>query len=162
MGAILEIINEAILNTTAVYDYSPRSLESMSEWFVAKRRGNFPVLGAITDGGVLVGFASYGTFRPWPAYKYTVENSLYIASEFRGKGVGKQLLGALIDRALKQDYHAMVGGIDSSNFASIGLHEKFGFKQVATLKEVGFKFGRWLDLCLYQLNLPTPQRPSDG
>ena len=116
----------------------------------------------MSEIGGLLGFASYGVFRPWRAYKYTVEHSLYIAPHHRGQGIGKQLLGNLIHRATLQDYHVMVGGIDSANVASIGLHEKFGFEHVATMKEVGFKFGRWLDLYFYQLLLSTPTRPVDG
>ena len=159
---ILAILNESIANSTALYDYAPRSAESMVAWFAAKRRGGFPVIGAVSDTDELLGFASYGTFRPWPAYKYTVEHSLYLAPGFRGQGIGKQLLGTLIHSATQQDYHVMVGGIDSANIASIALHKRFGFQHVATMKEVGFKFGRWLDLCFYQLQLATPARPADG
>lgn len=162
IAAILAILNESILNSTAVYDYQPRSMETISTWFAAKRQGGFPVLGAVSDHGELIGFATYGAFRPWPAYKYTVEHSLYVDAERRRKGIGKQLLGALIERAMKQNYHAIIGGIDSANTASIALHVKLGFMHVATLPEVGFKFGRWLDLYFYQLNLSTPERPLDG
>jgi L-amino acid N-acyltransferase len=160
--AILAILNEAIISSTALYDYTPRSIESMAEWFANKRRGNLPVIGAVSDVGELMGFATYGTFRDKPAYKYTVEHSLYIAQNHRGQGIGKLLLRALIQRATQQDYHVMVGGIDSTNAASIALHQRFGFQHVATMKEVGFKFGRWLDLCFYQLQLDTPTRPVDG
>jgi L-amino acid N-acyltransferase len=161
-SAILAILNEAIVNSKALYDYSPRSIDSMTDWFAAKRRGNYPVIGIVSDAGELMGFATYGTFRDKPAYKYTVEHSLYIAQDRRGQGIGKLLLGALIQRAIEQDYHVMVGGIDSTNAASIALHERFDFQHVATMKEVGFKFGRWLDLCFYQLQLDTPTRPVDG
>jgi phosphinothricin acetyltransferase len=160
--AILAILNEAIVNSTALYDYAPRSTDSMADWYAAKRRGNFPLIGAVSNAGELMGFASYGTFRPWPAYKYTVEHSLYLAPRYRGQGIGKQLLAALICRATEQEYHVIVGGIDSTNAASIALHERLGFQHVATMKEVGFKFGRWLDLCFYQLQLTTPVRPADG
>lgn len=160
--AILAILNESILNSTALYDYTPRSMDSMAKWFAAKRNGDFPVLGAVSDSGALMGFATYGTFRPWPAYKYSVEHSLYLAPQFRGQGIGQQLLAALIARATFQNYHVMVGGIDSTNAASIALHKRFGFQYVGTMKEVGFKFGRWLDLCFYQLTLSTPERPLDG
>jgi phosphinothricin acetyltransferase len=161
-AAILAIVNEAILNSTAIYDYRPRTMESMSTWFAAKRQGDFPVLGALSATGELTGFASYGSFRPWPAYKYTVEHSLYVAADHRCKGIGRQLLAALIERATQQNFHVMVGVIDSSNAASIALHERFGFQQVGMMREVGFKFGTWLDLCFYQRNLPTPERPIDG
>jgi phosphinothricin acetyltransferase len=161
-AAILDIFNEAIVHSTALYDYQPRGPDSMVEWFAAKRLGGHPVIGATSEDGRLMGFATYGSFRPRPAYKYTVEHSLYIAAPFRGRGLGKALLKELIQRAKRQDYHVMVGGIDSANAASIALHEKFGFQRVAMMPQVGFKFGRWLDLCFYQLILDTPARPVDG
>lgn len=160
--SILTILNEAIVNSTALYDYVPRTMETMTTWFEAKRRGAFPVIGVMSDADELMGFASYGTFRGWPAYKYTVEHSIYVAPPFRGQGLGKLLLEKTIERARAQDYHVLVGGIDSANAVSIALHERFGFARVATMPEVGFKFGRWLDLCFYQLVLDTPSKPADG
>jgi L-amino acid N-acyltransferase len=160
--SILAILNDAIVNTTALYDYKPRTPETMTPWFDAKRRGNYPVIGVISNEGALVGFASYGAFRPWPAYKYTVEHSLYVAKPSRRQGVGTLLLKSTIERATSQDYHVLVGGIDSTNAVSIALHERFGFEHVATMRQVGFKFGRWLDLCFYQLTLKTPAAPVDG
>jgi phosphinothricin acetyltransferase len=109
-----------------------------------------------------MGFASYGAFRPWPAYKYSVEHSLYVAAPWRRQGVGAVLLQAVIERAISQDYHVLVGGIDATNSASIALHERFGFERAGTMRQVGFKFGRWLDLCFYQLTLPTPESPVDS
>ena len=159
---ILTILNDAILNTTALYDYKPRTLEMMAIWIDAKRCGDYPVIGVTSDAGELMGFASYGPFRAWPAYKYTVEHSLYVAQPYRRLGVGSRLLRALIERAAVQNYHAVIGGVDSSNAASIVLHERFGFEHVATFREVGFKFGNWLDLCFYQLLLSTPHAPVDG
>ena len=159
---ILAIFNEAILNSTALYDYKPRTMELMAAWFEAKKKGNYPVIGAVAPTGELMGFASYGTFRAWPAYKYTVEHSLYVAASFRRQGVGKRLLGELITAARTQDYHVLVGGIDSQNSASIRLHEQFGFQHAGTIRQAGFKFGRWLDLTFYQLILETPTHPSEG
>ena len=161
-ASILAILNDAIVNTTALYDYKPRAPETMTAWFDAKRQGNYPVMGVISDEGKLLGFGTYGAFRPWPAYKYTVEHSLYVAGAYRRQGVGALLLESIIGRATSQDYHVLVGGIDSTNAGSISLHERFGFERVATMREVGFKFGRWLDLCFYQLTLPTPEAPADG
>lgn len=160
--AILGILNEAILNSTALYDYRPRTAASMAAWFEKKQAGGFPVLGALDDDGTLLGFASYGTFRDWPAYKYTVEHSVYVHSERRGRGVGRALLQRLIERAREQDYHALIGGIDADNVASVALHRSLGFEHCGTLREVGFKFGRWLDLAFYQLRLATPAQPLDG
>ncbi len=159
---ILEIFNDAIVNSTALYDYHPRSLESMDAWFAAKHAGNFPVIGAVNPDGVLAGFASFGTFRNFPAYKYTVEHSVYVHRDFREQGIGALLLEAVIDAAKARELHALVGAIDADNRASISLHEKFGFDRVGTLPQVGFKFGRWLDLAFYQLTLTTPDDPRDG
>ena len=110
---ILAIFNEAIANSTALYDYKPRVAESMVGWFEAKAKGRYPVIGIEDEAGTLVGFGSYGAFRAWPAYKYTVEHSIYIDSRFRGQGHGRVLLEALIAAAIEQDYHVMVGGIDA-------------------------------------------------
>jgi phosphinothricin acetyltransferase len=123
--AILAILNEAIVNSTALYDYQPRSPESMNVWWDGKQRGNFPVIGVEDDTGSLLGFASYGHFRAWPAYKYTVEHSIYVDARARGQGVGRALLGAVVLAAEKQDYHVMVGGIDAANGISIKLHGGF-------------------------------------
>ncbi len=161
-AAILAIFNDAIVNSTALYDYRPRAAESMVTWFETKARGNFPVIGIENEAGELMGFGSYGTFRAWPAYKYTIEHSLYVDNRFRGRGVGKALLTALVEAASRQDYHVMVGGIDASNAVSIRLHEKLGFTHCGTVKQSGFKFGRWLDLAFYQRILATPATPVDG
>ncbi len=161
-AAILGILNDAIANSTALYDYQPRPLESMTGWFEAKVRGNYPVIGVEDDDGALMGFASYGPFRAWPAYKYTVEHSVYVDARCRGQGVGRALLGAAILAAEKQDYHVMVGGIDAANAVSIKLHESLGFKSCGIVRHAGFKFGRWLDLAFYQLILRTPATPVDG
>jgi phosphinothricin acetyltransferase len=160
--AILAILNEAIANSTALYDYQPRSAESMVGWFEAKARGRYPVIGVEDDHGQLMGFASYGPFRAWPAYKYTVEHSVYVDARCRGQGLGRALLGAVILAAEKQDYHVMVGGIDATNSVSIKLHESLGFKSCGIVRQAGFKFGRWLDLAFYQLILRTPATPVDG
>ncbi len=158
-GTILRLLNDAIANSTALYEYRPRSLQSMDAWFDGKAEGGYPVLGMQDASGTLLGFASYGNFRPHPAYKYTVEHSVYVDAAFRRKGVAAALMQALIDTARRQDYHVMVGGIDAGNTASIGLHEKLGFTHAGTVRHVGFKFGRWLDLAFYQLILDTPATP---
>lgn len=160
--AILDIFNEAILTSTALYDYQPRKIESMKPWFEAKEKGNFPVIGIEDEKGTLQAFGSFGTFRAWPAYKYTVEHSVYVHKDHRGKGLGLSVMNALIEAARQRDVHAMMGGICASNEGSIALHTRLGFKHVGTLPEVGFKFGRWLDLAFYQLLLDTPRNPVDG
>ncbi len=160
--AILDIFNEAIQTSTALYDYQPRPLASMEAWFGNKDKGNFPVIGIEDSAGTLLAFGSYGTFRAWPAYKYSVEHSVYVHKDHRGKGLGIQVMQALIAAARQREVHALIGGIDASNAGSIALHQRLGFKHVGTLPQVGFKFGRWLDLAFYQLLLETPLNPVDG
>ena len=159
---ILEIFNEAIANSTALYDYKPRSPQWMANWFGAKVSGRYPVTGIENDAGELLGFATYGRFRERPAYKYTVEHSIYIDARFRGQGHGRTLLEAIVAAAVKQDYHVMVGGVDASNAASMRFHERMGFTHCGTIAQAGFKFGRWLDLAFYQKILATPAAPVDG
>lgn len=161
-AAILDIFNEAIVNSTALYDYRPRAPESMVGWFKTKEAGRFPVVGALAPGGTLLGFASYGTFRAWPAYKYTVEHSVYVHKEHRGQGIGRALMQQLVAEAESQQYHVMVGAIDVANAGSIALHEKLGFVHAGTIRQAGFKFGKWLDVVFYQRTLATPADPVDG
>jgi phosphinothricin acetyltransferase len=159
---ILAIFNEAIANSTALYDYKPRTMAAMEAWFDAKQKGGWPVLGAFEEDGSLAGFASFGPFRNWPAYKYSVEHSVYVQQGKRGRGLGRSLLTATIEAAKQRDFHMMIGGIDSENTTSIRLHKSLGFTHCASVKHAGFKFGRWLDLEFYQLILPTPREPQDG
>jgi L-amino acid N-acyltransferase len=159
---ILDILNHAIVTSTALYDYQPRTLANMASWFAAKRAGDFPVIGAFNDAGQLLGFASYGAFRAFPAYKYTVEHSVYVHHAHRGQGLGKTLMNAVIAAAQQQGKHVLVGAIDAANEASLKLHTELGFERVGTLPQVGFKFGRWLDLALVQRVLATPTHPVDG
>lgn len=160
--AILEILNDAIVTSTALFDYVPRPPESMLEWFRAKELRRYPVLGAVNDRGALLGFATYGPFRHWPAYKYTIEHSVYVHPSHRRRGVARALMARLIVAAEAQDYHVMVAGIDAANAASIGLHLGLGFTAAGTIHQAGFKFGRWLDLAFYELRLRTPMSPADG
>ncbi len=160
--AILDLLNDAIVNSTALYDYKPRTLDNMRGWFRTKEIGKFPVIGLTGDGRSLLGFASFGTFRAWPAYKYSVEHSVYVHKDHRGKGIGLTLMRKLLEIAMQQQYHVLIGGIDIANAASIALHEKLGFTHVGTIKQCGFKFGRWLDLAFYQCVLDTPMQPVDG
>jgi len=160
--AILAILNDAIVSSTALFDYERRSPESMVEWFRLKTARQFPVIGAEDDAGTLCGFATYGTFRGWPAYKYSIEHSIYVHKHYRRRGVALTLMKRLIDLAIEQRYHTLVAGIDAANAPSIALHERLGFAYVGTVRDAGFKFGRWLDLAFYQLLLPTPLDPRDG
>ncbi len=149
--AILAVFNDAILGSTALYEYEPRTLGTMAEWFEAKTRGGYPVFGAESEDGELMGFASYGPFRDRPAYQYSVEHSVYVDARFRGHGVGKALLREIIEAAVVQGYHTLVAGIDTANIASIALHENLGFTHCGTVRHAGWKFDRWLDLAFYQM-----------
>lgn len=120
------------------------------------------MIGAESERGELLGFASYGPFRAWPAYKYTVENGIYIHRDHRGQGLGKLLMNALIERAHAQEFHLIVAGIDAENAASISLHQSLRFTHAGTIRHAGFKFGRWLDLAFYELRLEAPLNPHDG
>ena len=159
---ILEIYNDVILHTTAVYTYKPHTPAMRKAWYDDKVKAGYPVFVAEEDGRV-IGLSSYGPFRAWPAYKYTVENSVYVAESSRGKGVARLLMQPMIDAARSQGYHAIIAGIDAANNASIGLHRSFGFEEVAHFREVGYKFGRWLDLTFMELLLVgSPAKPVDG
>lgn len=160
LEAMLEIYNDVIVNTTAVYDYQPHTLEMRRQWFRIKEAQGFPVFVAEEDGKV-VGFSSIGPFRAWAAYKYSVENSIYVAADQRGKGIGKLLIAPLVEASVQLDMHTIIAGIDATNEASIKLHSSFGFKEVAHFKQVGYKFGRWLDLTFMQLLLKTPEQPVE-
>ena len=159
---ILEILNEAILNTTALYEYAPRPLSSMDSWFAAKEQGKHPVIGVRAASGELLAFGTYGSFRAWPAYKYSVEHSLYVRADQRRQGLGRLVLARIEDAARKQGYHTLIAGIDSANRASITLHLAGGFEACGVIKHAGFKFGRWLDLAFYQKILAGPENPRDG
>ena len=129
------------------------------DWFRVKQAASLPVLAAV-ESGVVAGFASYGPFRPWPAYKYTVELSVYVDEPERGHGIGTTLVRALLTQARSRGLHVVMAGITADNIVSLRLHEKLGFVEVAHIREVGYKFGRWLDLKLLQLVLDGPLQPS--
>lgn len=150
---ILEIFNETIINSTALYEYQPKSLSDVTQWLDKKLINHRPVLAAINEQDQLVGFASYDDFRPYPANKFTAELAVYVSPVNRGKGIAKQLLNALIDHATQDNLHVLIAGIDAQNTASVELHKKFGFEHAGTLKEVAYKFDRWLDLSFYQKKL---------
>ncbi len=152
LPAILAIYNEVIANTTAVYDYEPHTLEMRRQWFQLKKEQGFPVFVA-TENERIVGLSSIGPFRAWAAYKYSVENSIYVAADARGKGIGKLLMPPIIEAARSMKMHTILAGIDAGNASSIHLHQQFGFKEVAHFKEVGWKFDKWLDLKFLQLIL---------
>ncbi len=147
LNAILAIYNDAIINTTAVYTYKPQTIDERIAWFETKQRNHKPIV-IIEENGSVLGFATFGSFRPWPAYQYTIEHSIYVDASARGKGIASQLLQRLIVEAKAKGYRTLVAGIDASNEASIKLHQKFNFKHAGTLTNVGYKFDYWLDLAL--------------
>lgn len=149
---ILDIYNHVILHTTAVYNYDPHTLEMRQAWFAEKQQKGLPVFVA-EERGEIAGFSTYGPFRAWQAYQYTVENSVYVKDGHRGKGIARLLMQPVIDAAKAAGMHTIVAGIDATNKASIHLHQQFGFTEVACFKEVGYKFDRWLDLAFMQLML---------
>jgi phosphinothricin acetyltransferase len=114
LPVIREILNDAILNTTALYEYAPRTDESMREWFAVREQGGIPVIGIEWEPGVLAGFATWGPFRPRATYKYSAEHSVYVAEQFRGEGVGRQLMQAIIGEAKNKDLHMLIAGIDAT------------------------------------------------
>ena len=145
LPAIVEIYNEGGVATTASYDIEPVTLEERAAWFERLRNQGHPVL-VLEENGRVVGFASYGSFRDKAAYLHTVEHSVYVAEGRRSNGVGRMLLGALLDHARGRGVHIMVGVLDADNAASRAFHKSLGFIESAVLPEVGRKFGRWLDV----------------
>lgn len=152
LPAILEIMNDAILNSTAIYDYNIRTQEYVNDWFAKKKSDNLPVIVGELEGKT-IGFGSYGKFRPHDGYKYSAEHSIYIAHGFRGLGRGGALLQELIKLAKKQGFHTLIAGIDADNEGSCKFHGRYGFVEVGRFREVGYKFDRWLDLVFMQLVL---------
>jgi phosphinothricin acetyltransferase len=158
---IRAIYNHEIRHSTAIYEYEPRSAETMAAWWAAKQKDGLPVLGIEAEPGMLAGFASWGPFRVFPAYRQTVEHSVYVDTRFRGCGMGRALLEAVVEEARGRDLHTLVGVIDATNTASIALHRRVGFTHCGTVREAGFKFGRWLDVDYWQLLLSAPaQTPA--
>jgi phosphinothricin acetyltransferase len=152
---ILAIYNQVIATTTAVYSNIPATLDDRLAWMRARREKGFPVL-VVRDAGSspassrVAGFASFGEFRSWPGYRHTVEHSVHIREDARGRGLGGALVAELVERARALHMHVMIGGVDAANEASIRMHEKLGFERAAVLRQVGRKFERWLDLCFVQ------------
>lgn len=149
---ILEIVNYEIEHSTVLYEYEPRTLFQQTEWFNGKQNADWPVLVAELDGKI-AGFGTYGPFRSRAAYQKSIEHSVYVHKDFRGKTIGYKLMLELIQVARFNQFHTMIAGIDSSNQGSIEFHRKFGFQIVGTFEEVGFKFDKWLNVTFMQLLL---------
>ncbi len=156
LPAILAIYNDVIATSTAVFSEESVTLENRADWFAARRASGFPVLVSREPSGAVAGFASYGDFRSWPGFRFTVEHSIHVRADLRGTGVGAPLLEALEAHARTSGKAAMVAGIDAENVASIRLHARAGFVRAGTLPGVGYKFGRWLDLTFMVKSLTPP------
>jgi len=153
--AITEIYNDVVLTSTATYNEQPATVEERIAWWRARQEQQYPVLVA-AEGGAVLGFASFGDFRAWPGYRFTVEGTIHIAAAARGKGNGRQLLDELTARARSMGKHIMIAGVDSGNAASLQFLTRYGFEQVGHLRQVGYKFGRYLDLVFLQYWLTPP------
>jgi phosphinothricin acetyltransferase len=153
LPGILEIYNDAVLNTTATYDCEPRTLEHRLAWFEEHAKNNYPVYVAEDGLGRIVGWSALNAYHARAGYRFTTENSVYVAADHRGCGIGKRLMPPLVIAARERGLHAILAGIDAENDASIRLHASFGFVQVGCFKQVGFKFGRWLDVIYMELLL---------
>jgi len=159
LEGIREIYNDVLLNSTAIYNDRPATLEDRRAWWRARVEQGYPVLVAVEEGDV-VGFASFGDFRSWPGYRFTVEGTVHIRADRRGQGLGRALLEALVERARAAGKHVMIAGVDAENQASLRYLERFGFERAGLLKEVGFKFGRWLDLVFMQYWLTAAEKSA--
>ncbi|AKJ97449.1 MULTISPECIES: GNAT family N-acetyltransferase [Pseudomonas fluorescens group] len=159
LPAIRDIYNDAVLNTTAIWNDAPVDLDNRQAWFAARHAQGYPVLVAVDGEANVLGYASFGDWRPFDGFRHTVEHSVYVRSDQRGRGLGPLLMSALIERAKACGKHIMVAAIESGNGASIRLHERAGFVITGQMPQVGTKFGHWLDLTFMQLNL-NPGAPA--
>ncbi|MBD8124811.1 GNAT family N-acetyltransferase [Pantoea agglomerans] len=157
---IAEIYNDAVLNTTAIWNENRIDVANRIAWINSRQQAGFPVIVAADDNDdTVLGYASYGDWRPWDGYRHTVEHSVYVHKDARCKGAGAALMQGLIQLAREAGKHVMVAAIESENAASIALHKKLGFIESGRMTEVGTKFGRWLDLTFLQLHLDDRKRP---
>ncbi|MBR0650700.1 N-acetyltransferase [Roseomonas terrae] len=155
---ITAIFAEVVATSTAIYVDEPFTAEDRAAWFAARRAAGYPVLVA-DDGNGVLGLASFGDFRAFPGYRHTVEHSVHIRADQRGRGLGPTLVSALFDPARALGKHVMIAAVDAANAGSIRMHERLGFQRGALLREVGWKFGRWLDVEFMQKFLDTPGAP---
>lgn len=156
--AIADIYNDAVRNLAAIWTDTLTDAAERAEWIAERQAAGFPVIVTERDGRVL-GYASYGTFRAKDGYDLTVEHSVYVHSDARGRGLGTPMLEWVIEHARGAGKHVMIGAIDGQNAGSIALHARLGFETVGTLPQIGKKFGRWLDLTLMQLRLDDRPAP---
>lgn len=166
IGGILAIYNDAVANTTAIWNEVTVDAANRVAWLRGRQEAGFPVLVAVSgnvdaaDGTHVLGYASFGDWRAWDGYRHTVEHSVYVRADCRGQGIGEALMATLIDKARVMGKHVMVAGIEAQNAGSIRLHEKLGFRRAGHMEQVGAKFGQWLDLTFMQLILDARTRPE--
>ncbi|MBM3823300.1 MAG: N-acetyltransferase family protein [Verrucomicrobia bacterium] len=150
LPGILEIYNHAVLHTTATYDYEPRTLEQRTAWFETHEAEGYPVFVVCGGTGMVMGWSSLNRHHDRPGYRFTAENSIYVAESFRGRGLGGRLMAPLIEAALEKRLRTILAVIDAQNEASLRLHRRYGFETAGLLKQVGYKFDRWLDVVFMQ------------
>ncbi len=155
LPGLLAIYNDVIATSTAIYSYVPVTLEDRVQWWRGRVAAGYPVLVGVDDSGV-IGFSTFGDFRTWPGYRFTVEHSVHVRADRRGQGIGKDLVEALFPRAAALGKHVMIAGVDAANEPSIRFHERLGFRRAGLLREVGHKFDRWLDLVFLQRWISAP------
>ncbi|MEF9602891.1 GNAT family N-acetyltransferase [Paracoccus sp. PXZ] len=160
INGITAIYNDAVAHTTAIWNETQVDAANRMAWLRDRRRAGYPVLVAVGRNGQVLGYASFGDWRAFDGYRHTVEHSVYVRGDQRGAGIGRALMLDLIERARNLGKHVMVAGIEAGNAASIRLHEELGFEQVGHLKQVGAKFGQWLDLAFLQLMLDERAVPE--
>ena len=161
LPAIRDIYNDAVRNTTAIWNEQPVDLANRLAWFNARQALGYPILVAVENDEV-TGYSSFGDWRPFEGFRYSVEHSVYVRNDQRGKGLGPRLMQVLIERARSAGKYVMVAAIESGNQASIRLHERLGFVTTGQMPQVGIKFGRWLDLTFMQLALnPGAEPPKE-
>jgi len=150
---LTEIYNHYVLHSPATFDLEPKTVDQRREWLAQfAETGRYRLLVAEEDG-VILGYAGTMRWRPKPAYDTTVETSIYCAPESVGRGVGGNLYAALFDAIAGENIHRIVAGYVPPNPASAALHERFGFRPVGTFSEVGYKFGRYRDVCWMEKRL---------
>lgn len=145
---LTEIYNLSVTGSTATFELIPQTIKERMEWF-SEHGGRYPLLVAEVDS-VVAGYSCISRYRPKPGYNFTVESSVYVAPSYHRQGIGRALMEELMTRTRDLGYHAILAGITAENLGSIRLHESLGFTLVGTMRQVGYKFGRWLDNNYYQ------------
>ncbi|WP_170162262.1 GNAT family N-acetyltransferase [Caldimonas tepidiphila] len=153
MAAVLGIYNHEVEHSSSTYQYALRTLEEQCEILMTRRRDGDGFFVAGTPDGRVVGYSSYGLFRPREGWRFSCEHAVYLHPDWRGRGIGRLLLPPVMAHARRRGFHTMVGVVDASNTASVRLHEALGFRVAGVLKEGGYKFDRWLDVAFVQAML---------